>query len=84
MVRARADVRRKLAAREDMNMLRWFDHVERMDNGRLLKKVTDARVDGSNTIGRPRVGWIDGVGRAMNNRRMDVREASEHARNRNE
>ena len=34
--------------------------------------------------GRPRFGWMDGVKRALNDRRMDVREASEHARNRNE
>ena len=31
-----------------------------------------------------RFGWMDGVKRALNDRRMDIREASEHARNRNE
>ena len=39
VVRARTGVRRELAARVDMNVLRWFGHVERMDNERLLKKV---------------------------------------------
>ena len=29
-------------------------------------------------------GWMDGVKRALNDRRMDIREASERARNRNE
>ena len=28
--------------------------------------------------------WMDGVRRAMNDKRMDVREVIEHARNRNE
>ena len=32
----------------------------------------------------PRFGWMDGVKRALNDRRMDIREASERARNRNE
>ena len=32
VVRARTGVRRELAARVDMNVLRWFSHVERMDN----------------------------------------------------
>ena len=32
VVRARKGVRRQLAARVDMNVLRWFGHVERMDN----------------------------------------------------
>ena len=32
VVRARTGVRRELAARVDVNVLRWFGHVERMDN----------------------------------------------------
>ena len=43
-----------------------------------------AKVDGRSGRGRPRFGWMDGVKRALNDRRMDVREASECARNRNE
>ena len=42
LVRARIGVRRELAARVDMNVLRWFGHVERMDNERLLEKVINA------------------------------------------
>ena len=84
VVRARTGVRRELAARVDMNVLRWFGHVERMDNDRLLKKVMNAKVDGRSARGRPRFGWTDGVKRALNDRRMDIREASERARNRNE
>ena len=38
-MRERTGVRRELAARLDMNVLRWFGHVERMDNEQLLKKV---------------------------------------------
>ena len=84
VVRVKTGMRRELAARVDMNVLRWFGHVERMDNERLLKKVMNAKVDGRNARGRPRFGWMDGVKRALNDRRMDVRKASEHARNRNE
>ena len=84
VVRARTGVRRELAARVDMNVLRWFGHVERMDDERLLKKVMNVKVDGRSARGRPRFGWMDGVKRALNESRMDVREASEHARNKNE
>ena len=84
VVRARTGVRRELAARVDMNVLRCFSHVERMDSERQLKKVMNAKVDGRSARGRPRFGWMDGVKRALNDRRMDIREASEHARNRNE
>ena len=58
--------------------------MERMDNERLLKKVMNAKVDGRSARGRPRFGWMDGVKRALNDRGMDVREASECARDRNE
>ena len=59
-------------------------HVERMDNERLLKKAMNAKVDGRSARGRPRFRWMDGVKRALIDRRMDVREARERARNRNE
>ena len=81
-VRERTGVRRELAARVDMNVLRWFGHVERMDNERLLRKVMDFKVDGRSARGRPRFGWINGVERALSDRRMNFREASERARNR--
>ena len=37
VVKARMGMRRELAARIDMNVLRWFGHVERMDNEQLQK-----------------------------------------------
>ena len=55
-----------------------------MDNERLLKKVMNAKVDGRSARGRPSFGWMDGVKRALNDRRMDMRGASEHATNRKE
>ena len=82
VVRARTGVTRELAARIDMNVSRWFGLVERMDNEQLLKKLLNAKVDGRSARGRPRFGWMDGVERALNDRRMDMREASELARNR--
>ena len=42
------------------------------------------KVDGKSGRGRLRFGWVDGVKRALNDKRMDVREATECARNRNE
>ena len=60
VVRARTDVRSELAARVDMNVLRWFGHVERMDNERLLKKVMNTKVDGRSARGRPSLGgWME-------------------------
>ena len=84
VVRQRTGVEIELATRVDMNVLRWFGHVERMENECLLKRVMNARVNGRGARGRPRLGWMDGVKRALQNRGMDVREARECARNRND
>ena len=83
VVRERTGVRKELADRVDENVLRWFGHVERMDDERLLKKVVNARVDGRGARGRPRFVWRNGVEKALNGR-MSIREAKERARNRNE
>ena len=84
VVRERTGVRRELAARVDMNVLRWFGHVERMYNKRLLKKVMNAKAEGRGIQGRPRIGWMDGIRRALSDRRMNTREANERERKRNE
>ena len=44
----------------------------------------NSKVDGRSARGRPWFGWMDGVKRALNDRRMDMWEASEHAMNTNE
>ena len=49
-----------------------------------MKKVMNAKVDRRSARGRLSFWWMDGVKRALNDRRMDVREVSECARNRNE
>ena len=84
VVRQRTGVEVELANKVDMNVLRWFGHVERMENERLLKRVMNARVNGRGARGRPRLGWMDGVKRALQERGMDVGEARERARDRND
>ena len=58
--------------------------MERMEDGRILKKVMNTRVNGVGARGRPKLGWMDGVRRALQDRGMDVREAKERARDRND
>ena len=42
-------------------MLKWFGHVERMEEGRLVKKVNRANVEGNRGRGRPQRRWRDEV-----------------------
>ena len=74
-VREKTGVRKELAAKVDMNVLRCFGYVERMNSKRLTKRRINAEVDGVNVRGRPSFGWIDGVKKAVNDRGKDIREA---------
>ena len=45
-VRRRAGIERELASRTDQRVLRWFGHVERMDDYRMARRVLMAEVSG--------------------------------------
>ena len=83
-VRRRTGVVRDLAGRAEQCVLRWFGHVERMEEGRLVKRIVRSSGKGGNLRGRPRKGWMDSVKEAVKVRggtleqsRVTVRERSE-------
>ena len=45
-VSRRAGIERKLASRADQRVLRWFGHVERMDEYRMARRVLVAGASG--------------------------------------
>ena len=49
----------ELASRADQRVLRWFGHVERMDEYSMARRVLTAEVSGEQVRGRPRLGWMD-------------------------
>ena len=83
-VRRRAGIERELASRADQRVLRWFGHVERIDEYRMARRVLMAKVSGGRVRGRPGLGWIDGVKVALGNRGMTVEAARRCAKDRNE
>ena len=61
-VRRRAGMERKLESRADQRVLRWFGHVERMDEYRMARRMMMmVEVSGGRVRGRPRLGWMYGV-----------------------
>ena len=52
-----ADVKKK--------RLEWTGHVVGMDQGRIVKKIFDSKQEGSRTRGRPRVRWMEDVGKDL-------------------
>ena len=62
----------------------FFDQVERMDEYRKARRVLMAEVSGGRVRGRPRLGWMDGVGVALGNKGMTVQAARQCAKDRKE
>ena len=81
-VRRRVGIEMELASRVDQRVLRWFGHVERMDDYRMARRVLMAEVNGGRVRGRPRLGWMDGVKVALGNRGMTVEAARQCAKDR--
>ena len=81
-MRRRAGIERELASRADRRVLRWFGHVERMEDYRMARRVLMAEVSGGPVRGRPRLGWMDGVKVALGNRGMTVEAARQCAKDR--
>ena len=83
-VRRRAGIERELASRADRRALRWFEHVEIMDEYRMAGRVLMAEVSGGRVRLRPRFGWMDGVKVALGNKGMTVEAARQCAKHRKE
>ena len=64
--------------------MRWFRHVERMDEYGMARRVLTADGSGGLVRGRPRLGWMDGVKVALGNRGMTVEAARQCAKDRKE
>ena len=80
----RAGIEKVLASRADQRVLRWFGHVERMDEYRMARRVLMAEVSGRRVRGEPRLDCMDGVKVALGNREMTVEAARQCAKNRKE
>ena len=58
----------------DEGVLRWFGHVERMENDRVAKRVYTEEFAGSHSVSWPRKRWIDTVKDCLKKRGLDVRQ----------
>ena len=76
--------RNGVTSRADQRVLRWFGHVERMDEYCVARRVLMAEESGGRVRGRPRLGWMDGVKVALSNKGMTMEAARQCAKDRKE
>lgn len=55
----------------DDGTLRWYGHVKRMDEGRLVKRIYDSMCVGERRVGRPRKRWSDNVRGVLREKGVD-------------
>ena len=68
----------------DQRVLRWFGHVERMDENSMARSVLMEEISVGRVRFRPRLGWMDRVKVALGNRGLTVEAARQCAKNRTE
>jgi hypothetical protein len=62
--------------------LAWAGHLTCMSNERTLKKIINAKLDGTRSVGRPKLRWEDGV--VQDTRILGVKNWKKAALNRDE
>ena len=65
---------KSLVTRVEQGVLKWFGHVNRMDDERLARKLFVSEVVGERGRGRPRWRWMDGVGDILRSKGLTVEE----------
>ncbi|MFA0954709.1 RNA-directed DNA polymerase, partial [Klebsiella pneumoniae] len=69
-VMSQCGVKETLCERSESNMLRWFGHVGRMGDERIVKQVYECVTEGDRPRGAPRKTWNTRVGECLKKREV--------------
>ena len=58
-------------------ILRWYGHVERMEKGRMTRRMYEAKVEGKRERGRPRRRWRECIKERVGGKGLGMEEAGE-------
>ena len=78
------EVKKRVDEKIDEGVLRWFGHVERMENDRIAKTVYVGVCAGSQSLGKSLKRWIDTVKECLRKRGLEVRQARRMVQDRSE
>jgi len=81
-IRSKLQQEETLCQKIEKKRLRWFGHVVRMDDNRLPHRALHCYIEGKRSRGRPRKTWMDSVKEDLERRNIDIRNATDLARDR--
>ena len=81
-IREEVKQEKSLSDTVEERQLKWFGHVQRMDEGRKLRQVQGMGVEGRIGRGRPRITWQNRIGRIGEKRGKTIVEMKRMARDR--
>ena len=76
-------MQKTLECRVEESVLRWYGHVERMDERRVVKRVYKSEFMGRRRLGRPSRSWREYVNECIRKRGGYVTGAERMVNNRN-
>jgi hypothetical protein len=65
---------KKNVVQEIEEQLRWYGHVKRMEDGKIVKQVAEWKPQEKMKRGRPVNTWKDGIGESMKRREVNDEE----------
>ena len=74
--------KRGIVDRAEEGVLKWFGHMCRKNEDRLVGKVLTSEVDGGRWRGRPKWRWMDGVREILGGRNLSLEEGRRLAEDR--
>ena len=84
LIREWCGVKKGVNERINESMLRWFGHMERMNDSRLVKRMYSGECVGNRPAGRPKRKWIESVNKCLKERNVSLVEVRRKVYNRSE
>src|SRR5678815_4553858 len=81
-IRELCGVKKGVNERINESTLRWFGHVERMNDSRLVKRMYSGECVGNQQAGRPKKKWIESVNECLKDRNVSLAKARINLHNR--
>jgi hypothetical protein len=73
-IRTKMGIKKNIVQEIEEQQLRWYGHVKRMADGKIVKQVAEWKPQGKRKLGRPVKTWKDGIRESMKRRELKDEE----------